>query len=104
MSSSTHTGRLTGPLFDECGEWIWEQLQDDGFYLAGEVIDLILQTERELGVQGQDIDSISRTIEDEFKLRGIGGNPNPIDAALIHLVLQWEDEFLSYAGIPRSES
>ncbi len=104
MDSFTHNGRLSGPLFDECAEWIWEQLQDDGFYLAGEVVDLILQTERELGVHVKDIDSIAQVVDDEFKLRGIGGNPNPIDPGVIRLVLQWEDEFLGYAGIAREES
>jgi hypothetical protein len=104
MSTFVHDGRLTGALFDECGEWIWDQLQDDGFFLAGEVVDLILQTERELRIHDQDHAAIARALADNFRERGIGGNPAPLDAGVIELVLQWEDEFLGYAGIPRSES
>ena len=104
MDTFAHTGRLTGALFDECGEWIWEQLQDDGFYLAGEVIDLILQTERALGIHGKEHLAIAEALAEDFRERGIGGNPNPLDAGVIELVLQWEDEFLGYAGISRKES
>lgn len=98
------TGRLQGELFAECGEWIWEQLQDDGYQLAGELVDLILQTERELGVHARPLDEIARVVEEEFKLRGIAGSPYPIEAPLIRAVLEWEDDFLGFAGIPRAES
>lgn len=99
------TGRkLEGELFDECAGWIWEQLQEEGLYLSGEVVDLILSTERELGVQGKDIDEIARVLEDEFRMRGVATNPFAMEAALIRTVLEWEDEFLGYAGIKRAES
>lgn len=101
---STLTGRLSGPLFTECAEWIWEQMQDDGYYLAGEVIELILETERTLGVHEQPILAIAAALEADFAARGISGNPEPIAAALIHVVLQWEDDFLGFAGISRAES
>ena len=104
METFVHDGRLTGALFDECGEWIWDQLQDDGFFLAGEVIDLILQTERELKIHDRAHSIIAETLATNFRERGIGGNPAPLDAAVIELILQWEDEFLGYAGIPRAES
>ena len=45
--------RLEGELFTECAEWVWEQLQEDGVQMAGELIELIMETERELGVQGR---------------------------------------------------
>jgi hypothetical protein len=97
-------GKLQGALFNECGEWIWEQLQEEGFSLAGEVIDLILQTERELGVHTAALPVIADRLDGEFRERGISGNPHPIDAALIRVVLDWEDEFLGFAGISRAES
>jgi len=101
---SQQQGRLSGPLLDECGEWIWEQLEDDGIQLAGELIDLILQTERELGVQARTLDEISTIVADEFRMRGVTGQPHAIEAPLIRAVLEWEDEFLGFAGIPRAES
>ncbi len=100
----TTSGRLQGELFTECAEWIWEQLQEEGYQIAGELVDLILETERELGVQARDPLEIARILEDEFRLRGISGAPLEITAQLIHVVLQWEDDFLGFAGIPRSES
>lgn len=96
--------RLEGDLFDECASWIWEQLQEDGFQIAGELIDLILQTERELGVQGRELPEIARVVVDEFRMRGVTGSPLEITEPLVLTVLQWEDDFLGFAGIPRAES
>ena len=100
----THLGKLQGDLFAECGEWIWEQLQDEGYQLAGELVDLILETERELGVQARPLDEIAQRLDEEFRLRGISGSPKPIESALIMAVLEWEDDFLGFAGISREES
>lgn len=97
-------GKLQGELFTECAEWVWEQLQEEGYHLAGELIELILQTERELAVQARPLDEIARVLEEEFRLRGIAGSPYPIEAPLLRAVLEWEDEFLGLAGIPRAES
>ncbi|MFN0095898.1 MAG: hypothetical protein ACKVVT_14125 [Dehalococcoidia bacterium] len=97
-------GRLQGELFTECAEWVWEQLQDDGYYIAGELVELVMETERELGVHARPLAEIARTVADEFRMRGIAGNPNPIEAQLVEVVLQWEDDFLGFAGIPRAES
>jgi hypothetical protein len=98
------TGRLQGALFSECAEWIWEQLQEEGFYLTGELVELILQTERELGIQGLDAATIAGRLEEEFRMRGISGNPYPIEAPMVRAVLDWEDDFLGFAGISRNES
>lgn len=97
-------GLLAGALLEECAGWVWEQLQEEGYLLAGELIELILVTERELGVQGLALDDIARILDDEFRLRGINGNPYPIDQPLIRVALEWEDEFLGLAGISRAES
>lgn len=98
------TGKLTGPLFTECAEWIWEQMQEEGFMLAGELIELILATERELAVHTRPIREIAEVLADEFRMRGISGSPGEITSALILQVLQWEDDFLGFAGIRREES
>lgn len=97
-------GRLSGELFTECAEWVWEQLQEDGVFVAGELVELVLATERELGVQARPLEDIARTLEEEFTMRGVSGNPGPIDSRLVTMVLEWEDEFLGLAGIPRAES
>jgi hypothetical protein len=104
VNESVLTGKLQGALFTECAEWVWEQMQEEGFYIAGELIELILQTERELGVQARPLDEIARLVEEEFRRRGVSGNPAAIEAPLIGTVLQWEDDFLGFAGISRAES
>ena len=101
---ATETGRLQGELFTECAGWIWEQLQEDGIHMSGELVELILTTERELGIQGRELPEIAQLLQDEFRMRGIAGNPFPIEAPIILAVLEWEDEFLGMARIPRAES
>ena len=104
-ANDAHDGRLKGALFTECAEWIWEQLQEeDGLYLAGELVELILLTEREMGVHAQPLERIVTVVGDEFRMRGIGGSPAPVDASMIRAVLEWEDEFLGLAAISRAES
>ncbi|GIW15489.1 MAG: hypothetical protein KatS3mg063_1342 [Tepidiforma sp.] len=98
------TGRLQGALFTECAEWVWEQLQEEGFQVQGELIELILETERELGIQAQPLDTIAAALAEEFERRGVVARPYGIDARLIRVVLEWEDDFLGFAGIPRAES
>ena len=98
------TGKLQGDLLTECSEWIWEQLQDDGYQLSGELIDLILETERELGIHTKPLEEIAQLLEEEFRMRGIQAQPFAIEAALIRSVLEWEDDFLGFASITRAES
>ena len=98
------TGKLNGALLTECGEWIWEQMQEDGYQLSGELVDLILETERELTLQAKPLDEIATVLEQEFKLRGIQAQPFGLEASLIKAVLEWEDDFLGFAGIARAES
>ena len=98
------TGKLQGALLAECGEWIWEQLQEEGVIIAGELIELVLQTERELGIQAKTPGAIAPTVDEEFKVRRTPGVPENFDAAMINVVLEWEEEWLGFAGIPRAES
>jgi hypothetical protein len=37
-------------------------------------------------------------------MRGIRAEPFGLQAALIKSSLEWEDDFLGFAGIPRAES
>ena len=98
------TGKLHGALLTERSECVWEQLQEEGYQLSGELIDLIFETERELGIQAKPLDEIARVLEEEFRMRGIQAQPFAIDAAMIRAVLDWEDDFLGFAGITRAES
>lgn len=100
----TERGRLQGALFTECAEWIWEQMNEEGFQLSGELIELIMETERELGIHTRDLDDIATLLADEFRLRGIVGQPHTIEPPLVRAVLEWEDDFLGFAGITREAS
>lgn len=102
--TAPESGRLSGELFTECAEWVWEQLGEEGFHLSGELVELILQTERELNVHTRPLAEIAQVLADEFQMRGISTSPYSLDAPLIRTVLEWEDEFLGLAGIPRAES
>jgi hypothetical protein len=93
-------GRLQGELFTECASWIWEQLQDEGVFIQGELIELILKNERELGIQDQPTDVIVTSITSVLN----DTNAKTLDAGMIAAVLSWEDEFLGLANIPRAES
>ncbi len=104
MADNVTTGRLDGKLLEECAEWIWEQLQEEGVIIAGELIELVLQTERELGIQAKTPGEIAPLVDDEFKMRRTPGVPENFDAAMINVVLEWEEEWLGFAGIPRAES
>lgn len=96
--------RLQGDLLDECAGWIWEQMQEEGYFLAGELVELVLVTERELKIQAEPLDTLAQRLEREFRDRGVAANPAPLEAALIKVILEWEDEFLGFAGISRQES
>jgi hypothetical protein len=100
----TGEGRLSGELFTECAEWVWEQLGEEGFHLSGELVELILQTERELAIHTRPLPEVAGLLADEFRMRGISTSPYELDAPLVQVVLEWEDEFLGFAGIPRAES
>lgn len=102
--AETLTGKLSGALFTECAEWIWEQIQDDGHFVQGELIELILVTERTLGVQTRDRAAAVPAVMARFEELGIGGDPSPITPAVVEMVLMWEDDFLGFAGITRAES
>lgn len=100
----THGGRLSGDIFEECAGWIWEQLQEQGYFLSGELIELLLVLEREMGIHTRDTVEIAPALFDELVRRGIVSVPAPISQTHVAEVLFWEDEFLSMARISRAES
>jgi hypothetical protein len=104
MADTTASRRLEGKLLEECAEWIWEQLQEDGIIIAGELIELVLQMERELAIQHKGPGEIAPVLADEFKVRRTPGVPENFNAPMINVVLEWEEEWLGFAGIPRAQS
>lgn len=96
-------GRLQGRLLAECAEWTWEQLREDGLLIDGELVEMVLRLERDLGVQAGPHDRIAHAVLAELTSRD-GGAPPPIDQQALLALLSWEDEFLGLAAIPRAES
>ena len=94
--------KLQGALLEECAEWIWEQIQDEGLFVPGELIELILATERELDLQAQPLPEIAAGVAAAFREQS--HLLSPTDERAIEAVLAWEDEFLGIAGIPRASS
>ncbi|MGK2964167.1 MAG: hypothetical protein ACSLFM_01020 [Tepidiformaceae bacterium] len=102
--SKASIGRKDAALLDECAAWIWEVLQEEeGMFLGGELIELILTTERELGLAHRQPEEVATLLDEEFRMRGISTNPTPIDLRIIRTVLDWETEFLGFAGILRGD-
>lgn len=94
--------RLEGALLEECAEWIWEQIQEEGLFVPGELIELILTTERELNLHARPLPEIATGVAAAFREQS--HLLSPTDERAIESVLAWEDEFLGIAGIRRESS
>ncbi len=94
--------KLEGALLVECAGWIWEQLQEEGLFAPGELIELILTSEREQGLQDSPLPGIAQALAASFREQS--HFLSPTDERVIAAVLAWEDEFLGLAGIPRAAS
>ena len=101
-SGEAHARRLEGALLEECAEWIWEQIQEEGLFVPGELIELILTTERELDLHARPLPEIATGVAAAFREQS--HLLSPTDERAIESVLAWEDEFLGIAGIPRESS
>jgi hypothetical protein len=95
--------RLEPELLTECADWIAEQMAEEGYLIDAGLIELII--ERELASPAR-IPAVSHAemaaqLLDILAADGVQGVPEAIDARLVRLVLEWEDEFLALAGRPR---
>lgn len=90
-------------LMSECADWIAEQMSEEGYLIDADLIELVLQKER---LHPQRIPAISHQqaasgilplLADE----GVQGIPDSINDRLLVTILEWEDEFLSFAGRSR---
>ena len=73
-----------------------------GPLVPGELIELILTTERELNLHARPLSEIAAGVAAAFREQS--HLLSPTDERAIESVLAWEDEFLGIAGIPRESS
>lgn len=90
-------------LLTECADWIAEQMGEEGFMVAAELVELILQKESATpaGKPAASHDETAGRLVAELLADGVQSAPNAIDERLVRMVLEWEDEFLALAGRPR---
>jgi hypothetical protein len=98
--------KLQGDLLEECSGWVAEQMAEEGYMYDASLVELVLELERELGLQSLPggPQATAATLAGELAARGIRGIPNDITVDGLVNLLDWEDQFLSFAGIPRAES
>ena len=113
-------GRPSEALLEEAGEWIAEQLTEEGMLMTSAFVDLVLSMEWDAIEGGIDADDRAKVVEaisqrmQEEEVR-VGPPPEtistdgidtaqitPVPRGMIEMVLSWEDDFLGFAGIKRS--
>ena len=113
--------RPSEALMNEAGEWIAEQLSEEGLMVTSGFVDLVLDmewTSIEEGVdpdqRGVVVDSVMQKMAEEniqvgpppetLSTDGIDTSQiRPVPRGFVEQVLSWEDEFLGFAGIRRSD-
>ena len=95
---------MEAELMEECADWIAEQLEEEGMLVDAGLVQMMLQHE---WAEEERIPAITHAQAAERILRrlvdaGVQGAPDAIDHRLILGVLQWEDDFLAFAGRSRS--
>ncbi len=112
--------RPSEDLINEAGEWIAEQLSEEGLMVSGGFVDLVLSMEWDAIEAGAPPDNraalvdavIERMREDNVM---VGPPPEtvstdgidtsqirPVPRQFVEQVLSWEDDFLGFAGLTRS--
>lgn len=112
--------RLSEALMNEAGDWIAEQLSEEGLMVTGGFVDLVLTMEWdaiEAGSPPDDRTAMVQTILERMREEQVMVGPppetlstdgidtsqiRPVPAAFVEQVLSWEDDFLGFAGITRS--
>lgn len=90
-------------LLVECADWIAEQMNDEGFMIDADLIQLVLEHERDSGIviPKTPHPQAAEQLVQRLAAAGVQGAPDTIDARLVLMILQWEDDFLGFAGRPR---
>ena len=113
--------RPSEALMNEAGEWIAEQLSEEGLMVTSGFVDLVLDfewTSIEEGIGAEDRPAIVESImakmveenvmvgppPDTLSTDGIDTSQiRPVPKQFVEQVLSWEDDFLGFAGIRRSD-
>ena len=112
--------RPSEELMNEAGEWIAEQLSEEGLMTTGGFVDLVLSMEWdaiEAGAPADDRAAVVTAIIERMQAENVMVGPppetlstdgidtsqiRPVPRGFVEQVLSWEDEFLGFAGITRS--
>ena len=111
--------RPSEALMQEAGEWIAEQLTEEGMLITSAFVDLVLEMEWDAidagapaGDRAAVVQAISKRMHEEeirvgpppdaISTDGIDSSQiTPVPTPMIEHVLSWEDDFLGFAGIRR---
>lgn len=112
--------RPSEDLINEAGEWIAEQLSEEGLMVSGGFVDLVLSMEWDAIEAGAPpdnraalVDAVIERLREDNVL--VGPPPEtvstdgidtsqirPVPRQFVEQVLSWEDDFLGFAGLTRS--
>lgn len=113
--------RPSEALMNEAGEWIAEQLSEEGLMVTSGFVDLVLDMEWSAIEEGVAPDARSLVVDavmqkmveeniqvgpplDTLSTDGIDTSQiRPVPRPFVEQVLSWEDEFLGFAGIRRAD-
>jgi hypothetical protein len=101
--AASSSSPLEPALIEECAGWIAEQMEEEGYLIDPGLIQLILEHEHS-GPGPAPTSEHPRTAQRllaALEEAGVRGIPESINEQLVINVLEWEDEFLSFAGRPR---
>ena len=106
---------------NEAGEWIAEQLSEEGLMVTSGFVDLVLDMEWTSIEEGVDpearsvvVDSVMQKMAEEnvqvgpppetLSTDGIDTSQiRPVPRQFVEQVLSWEDDFLGFAAVQRSD-
>ena len=112
--------RPSEDLINEAGEWIAEQLSEEGLMVSGGFVDLVLSMEWDAIEAGAPpnnraalVDAVIERLREDNVM--VGPPPEtvstdgidtsqirPVPRQFVEQVLSWEDDFLGFAGLTRS--
>ena len=94
-------------LKTECAGWVAEQLADEGVMIDPPLVFMLLNMEEHIRETSDSFvphEEMAGRVAALAAEEGIRSEPAGIDSALVLSILSWEDEFLSFAGMPRPVS
>ena len=113
--------RPSEALMNEAGEWIAEQLSEEGLMVTSGFVDLVLDMEWTAIEEGVDPDARGPIVDavmakmaeenvhvgpppDTLSTDGIDTSQiRPVPRQFVEQVLSWEDDFLGFAGVRRAD-